>query len=273
MTEKVLNYDRAVVPQETGWWCGPASTQVVLNGLGVRKAERDLMLEIEALEGNVRGGKPFDDQDGTDHIRQIAAVLNKHAPAGKWAVVEMPNDPPTAAQVEKLWSHIVASVDAGFGGVANIVAPVTNQPKAVAPSTISPNYGRSTIWHYFPWMGYGGVGKGRRVWIPDPGFPPHGYWLSLDQLATLIPPKGYAYSTAEAKAPAAGDALGPLTDAEQRELLDGVRYIRDQLGPKLAQWSASSSLGLTPKGAENTLRDGLAELRRLANAIGSKVGA
>jgi hypothetical protein len=33
MTEHVLPYDRSIVPQETGFWCGPAAAQVVLNGL------------------------------------------------------------------------------------------------------------------------------------------------------------------------------------------------------------------------------------------------
>ena len=38
MAEKVLAYDRAIVPQETGWWCGPASV---------------LMLRLERYEGDV----------------------------------------------------------------------------------------------------------------------------------------------------------------------------------------------------------------------------
>ena len=46
MTEHVLPYDRSIVPQETGWDCGPASTQVVLNSLGVIVSERDLIAEI-----------------------------------------------------------------------------------------------------------------------------------------------------------------------------------------------------------------------------------
>ena len=36
----------------------------------------------------------------------------------------------------------------------------------------------------------------KAVWVADSGFDPFGYWMSFDQLATLIPPKGYAYSTA-----------------------------------------------------------------------------
>lgn len=40
--EKVLAYDRSIVAQETGYWCGPAATQVVLNGRGIRRTEADL---------------------------------------------------------------------------------------------------------------------------------------------------------------------------------------------------------------------------------------
>lgn len=54
--------------------------------------------------------------------------------------------------------------------------------------------------------------------------------------------------------------LMALTDNEQRELLDGMRWIKDQLGPNL--WGADSSMGKTSDGKELTVRDGLAALRR-----------
>lgn len=191
MADKVLNYDRSIVPQETGWWCGPASIQVVLSGRGIKAAEATIARKTEALEGN----HGWDDQDGTDHIRQVAAVLNEYLPEADYVFAELRNDPPTQAQIDLLWDRIVASTDAGYGVVANIVSPPGNHPKAVAPSTVSPNYGRGTIWHYFTIMGRGGTGENRRVWIADSGFSPYGYWISLKQLASLIPPKGYAYST------------------------------------------------------------------------------
>jgi len=185
VTEKLLAYDRTIVRQETGWWCGPASTQVVLNSLGIHRTEQSLMLEIEKLEGN----DGWDDRDGTDHISQITRVLNDHTDAG-YFTVEMPNDPPTAAQKERLWADLVASINGGHGVVVNIVAPRSNYPKAVAPSTISPAYSGGTVYHYMTVMGYSDDDI-RRVWIADSGFSPYGYWMSFDQLATLIPPKGY----------------------------------------------------------------------------------
>ncbi|QPL13905.1 lysin A, glycosyl hydrolase domain [Gordonia phage NancyRae] len=70
-----------------------------------------------------------------------------------------------------------------------------------------------------------------------------------------------------------GLVMAALNDKEARELLDGVRYIRDQLGPKLEAWGADSSMGKTKDGEENTVRDGLADLRRTVVAIAAKLGA
>lgn len=61
--EKVLAYDRSIVAQETGYWCGPAATQVVLNGRGIRRTEADLARRMGT------------DTDGTDHIGLPAKVL------------------------------------------------------------------------------------------------------------------------------------------------------------------------------------------------------
>lgn len=232
MAEKVIPYDRTIVPQETGWYCGPASCQVVLNSRGIRVAEKVLAAELEKLEGNVG----WDDQDGTDHIRQITAVLNGRLPAADYAFVEMPNDPPSDAQRAKLWSSIVSSIDAGYGVVANIVAPPSNYPRAVQPSTIHPAYGGGTVFHYFSVMGYSSGDGARRVWIADSGFSPFGYWMSFAQLCTLIPPKGYTFSTVKATAPkpdpkppaaegmtaaVLAEAMGcPLSRASQ--MLDGM---------------------------------------------------
>lgn len=43
-------------------------------------------------------------------------------------------------------------------------------------------------------MGYDDVE--RAVWIADSGFRPFGYWVSFDQAASLIPPKGYCFAAA-----------------------------------------------------------------------------
>ncbi|MGI5222164.1 C39 family peptidase [Nocardia sp. CA-290969] len=188
MTEKVLPYNRAIVPQETGYWCGPASAQVVLDSRGIVVPEPVLAREIGTT------------WNGTDFVGLIERVLDVRVPDAQYTSVDMPNDPPTHAQRDRLWQHITASIDAGWGVIANIVAPVDNYPRGVKGST-SPAYGGGKVFHYFAVMGYDDVA--RAVWVADSGFRPFGYWLAFDQLCTLIPPKGYAY----AAAPAADAAL------------------------------------------------------------------
>lgn len=188
---KVLPYGRGNVRQDTYYNCGPASTQtVLLSATGRLVPESTLARELGTTV------------NGTDWIGQITRVLNRRLPAAKYATVEMPHDPPRPDQVERLWRDIVRSVDAGYGVVVNIVAPPSNYPRAVAPSTVSPAYRGGTVYHYVAAMGYAGEGRGRRVWIADSGFAPYGYWVSLAQLGTLIPPKGYACATARALVPA-----------------------------------------------------------------------
>src|SRR5690606_22470127 len=108
--------------------------------------------------------------------------LNNHV-GPRYGTVEMPNDPPTPAQRERLWNDIVLSVDAGHGVVANIVAPPSNHP---------PGYPNETIYHYFAVIGYNP--DTRQVYVADSAnfSGQHHYWLTLDKLASLIPPKGYS---------------------------------------------------------------------------------
>ena len=190
VSQKVLPYSRAWVGQDTYYNCGPASVQtIVLSKTGKLVGEQELGRALGTHTG------------GTDHVGLFPAVLNKYAPGGNYRSAVMPNDPPTAEQRETLWKRLVASINGGYGVVANIVAPPSNYPKAVAPSTISPAYRGGTVYHYFAIMGYAGSGNSRRVWVADSGFYPYGYWLSFNQLATLIPPKGYVYATPPAPKP------------------------------------------------------------------------
>jgi predicted chitinase len=182
MTIRVLTYDISVVPQERYWDCGPASAQVVLNALGIIKSEDDLIAMIGT------------DEDGTDFVGLVENALDRLVSQANYTSVYMPNDPPTQAQKDKLWADIVRSIDAGYGVVMNFVAPPSNYPRGVDDSP-NPSYGGGTIYHYVPAMGYNdgdGDPSQRAVYIADPGFSPHGYWISFDQCATLIPPKGYA---------------------------------------------------------------------------------
>jgi hypothetical protein len=167
-SEKVLSFQYQV--QQTGYWCGPSATRAVLSArIASPPSQQQLANELPT------------DTDGTDWIGQVTKVLDKYI--GGYETREMPNDPPTAAQKSALWSDIVRSIDGGYGVVANIVAPASNHP---------PGYPNYTIYHYIAVMGYDAPTS--RVYIADSAnFGGNKmYWLSFNQLATLIPPKGYS---------------------------------------------------------------------------------
>lgn len=250
--EKRLDYPRDHVAQDTFYNCGPASVQtIILAATGKVVGESTLGRGL----GTHRGG--------TDYIGQFPKVLNAHIPGAKYEHRDMPHDPPTEEEKERLWRDLTSSIDAGHGVVANIVAPPSNYPRAVAPSTINPAYAGGTVYHYIAVLGYATEGQ-RRVWVADSGFTPYGYWLAFDQLASLIPPKGYAYSTAKPPKKKEGNMLTTkyFTDftkgyfGPQFEALQEVwRQLR---GPKGKGWK---QLGQNSKGQNLTLVDAVAALR------------
>ena len=183
VTEKVLPYDHSdsFVRQDTFYDCGPAATQIVLNSLGINVVEGDLCSEIGTTE------------NGTDCVQMIQKVLDQRLPAANYTSINMPNDPPTPEEREALWANIVQSIDAGYGVIMNWDAPSNNYPVGVKGS-VSPNCHGDPVLHYVACMGYDSNPALRAVWIADSGFDPHGYWISFDQAATLIPRKAYAYA-------------------------------------------------------------------------------
>lgn len=164
--EHVLQVDYQV--QQTGYWCGPAATRIALSARGVYRTQGQLAAELGTHTG------------GTDWIGQVTRVLGGYV--GWYETKEMPNDPPTQAQRDLLWRDVVLNINNNYPIVANIVAPANNHP---------PGYPNYTIWHYFTVIGYDTSDS--TVLIADPaGFGPATYWLTFNQLATLIPPKGYS---------------------------------------------------------------------------------
>lgn len=212
MVEKVLPYSRVEVRQNTPYYCGPASTQtIVLSKTGILQDE------------DVLAGKLGTTVNGTDYIGQFPRVLNSYLTGAKYVHRDMPNDPPTAAQRNQLWNDVLNSIDGGYGVVANIVAPPSNYPRAVAPSDIQPAYSGGTVYHYVAIMGYGEDEDGRRYWVADSGFYPYGYWISEAQMSSLIPPKGYAYATAKPPAQTT-TVFGTELTKEQR--MDLEKYLK-----------------------------------------------
>ncbi|OEV01754.1 C39 family peptidase [Streptomyces oceani] len=168
--EKVVSVDYQV--QETGYWCGPAATRIALSARVAAPSQATLAAELGTHTG------------GTDHISQVTTVLNARIDSGTYYTYEMPNDPPTQEQSDQLWSRVVDNIDHTHTVVTNIVAPPGNQPPGYPPD--------QTIYHYFTVIGYNSDNS--TVCIADPasfnGW--QIYWLSFSQLASLVPPKGYA---------------------------------------------------------------------------------
>ena len=156
--------------QETSYWCGPAATRIALSAKGISRSQADLAAELGTHTG------------GTDHISQVTTVLNNHI--GGYTTTEMPNDPPTQEEKDLLWNNIVGAIDGGEAVVANIVAPPGNQPPGY-PSD-------QTIYHYFTVTGYNDVDGTVQIADPASFGGNQIYWLTFDQLASLIPPKGYS---------------------------------------------------------------------------------
>lgn len=182
--EKLLDYSRDQVKQDTFYNCGPAAAQTV-----IRAATGKLISEGDL--GRAMGTTV----NGTNHIGLITPVLNRHVPGAEYETVLMPNDPPAPPQRERLWSDICHSIDRGYGVVANIVAPPNNYPVASYTSKFNLRYAGGTVYHYVAVMGYALDDNGEKhVWLADSGFPPYGSWIRFSQFATLIPPKGYAYA-------------------------------------------------------------------------------
>jgi len=254
--EKVLPYSRQWVTQNTGYYCGPASVQtVILSKAGRLEPESKLAGELRTHTG------------GTDYIGQFPAVLNRHLPGASYRHQDMPNDPPTTAQKNTLWANIVNSINGGHGVVANIVAPPNNYPRASYKSTVNLAYGGGTVYHYVAVMGYAIDSRGvKHVWLADSGFAPYGSWIAFNQLASLIPPKGYAYATA--KASPKGTAKKKEEQKVDKAQADRIERLltlvldqlagpaRDAKGPKFTGW---------PQLGGKTLVDAVADIRKILN--------
>jgi hypothetical protein len=184
MTQVVLPYDHAIVGQERGWDCGPASAQNVLSSR-MKVSEADLIRTIGTTT------------NGTDYVGLIERDLDRRVPDAKYTSVYIPGNSPTPEQTETFWRNLKSSIDARWGVVCNWVSPPSNPPRAIMGSQSPRGYGGHTVYHYVAAMGYDDNydGKGgRAVWIADSGFQPFGYWITVEQCALLIASKGYAYA-------------------------------------------------------------------------------
>jgi hypothetical protein len=234
-TEKVLQYNHSQqrVAQEKPWDCGPASCQIVMDGLSIQMSEDELIRALGTNEG------------GTNTVEQALPILNQRAgDGGKWVAQWMPNDPPRPDQVEALWHNVKNSIDSGRGCVLNFEVPSSNFPRGTRGSA-SPQYRGGKIWHYVACMGWADDGPGgRHLWIADPGFPPFdkgGYWMSLQQAATAIPPHAYAYYAPSVAPTMVRPAPQPAPQPNVRPTVQPTAVVAapvGDLGEFWAEWSA-----------------------------------
>ncbi|TDO18114.1 peptidase C39-like protein [Mycobacterium sp. BK086] len=215
MTEKVLAFDHGIIPQEKGWDCGPAATQVVLNAVGIVVTETQLIAEIGTTT------------NGTDDVSWIEnRCLDVRLPDANYTTVYVRNDPPSAAQIETYWRNLKQSIDTGHGVINNWVSPATNPPRGIKGSQSPDGYGRYTIYHYVSAVGYDdnydGRG-GRAVCIADSGFRPFFYWVTLEQCVGLISPKGYCYANTSGEAAPVHVPEPNDLNAKDRHALDVIQ--------------------------------------------------
>lgn len=171
---KSLNVDYQAQPNN--YWCAPAAARIALSSK-VKKVPNQAALAT-AL-GTTEGG--------TDSILQVVDGLNNRLLAGtgtQYVTRDWSNHPMTPEMTQQLWSDTVRDVDDGKGIVANIVATPDNQPSHYPAG--------QTFYHYVAIIGYNAAKKTVHISDPADFSGVEDYWLSLDQTASLIQPKGYA---------------------------------------------------------------------------------
>lgn len=241
MTTRVLPFDRAITPQETGYWCGPASAQVALSVHGIRVDEATLARECRTHTG------------GTDNVGLIERVLDTRLPAAKYTSVypggERIGSPAKPVDVRRDWfrNDVVSSINRGSAVILNWVVPTNNKPRGVKGSA-NPSYGGKS-YHYVTVVGWSDEGNDGRlaVLIADSGFRPYVYWMDFEQAFSLIGAdlyKGYAYAAAEVRAPAAvppppTPAPPPVTAPKPARLPDpstARRITKNKYSPRGMGW-------------------------------------
>ncbi|SDN48879.1 C39 family peptidase [Allokutzneria albata] len=171
---KVLNYTWR--RQETGYWCGPGSTQIALSTRISPPSQQTLANFMGTHTG------------GTDHIGLVRNALN-HFLGTTWFEAKNMADPPSQAQRDLLRRDLVLNIDNNYPIVANVVS-----------GWRPPGYPGGTIYHYVAVVGYraggaealiadpAGEGSGGSGWANVP----RAYWISTHNLGTWIGGKGYA---------------------------------------------------------------------------------
>ncbi|AXH49781.1 endolysin [Gordonia phage Pleakley] len=193
----LLKFNNSIIPQETYYWCGPATMQVLLSARGIDVSEADM---ARALGTTV---------NGTDYIGYLTRELNKRV-GDVYRTVDFAQETPSI--IEQFRKDLKKSVDAGFGIGANIMVPPTNYPRTTRGERAA--YSGGWVYHYFSVMGYN-LGSDEAA-VADSGFRDYFYWIKIPQLVSMIAGKGYT-AARNAKSP---EFLGALSTDRQRRIAD-----------------------------------------------------
>ncbi|HEX8951929.1 MAG TPA: C39 family peptidase [Polyangia bacterium] len=184
-TKKVLNF--VWQGEEQYYMCGPSAARMALSA---RLANLPSQQELGSYMGTTT--------NGTDYVGLVRGALNHYLNIASYTETDLPTDPPSQAQQDALKKDLVASIDAGYALVANVVS-----------GWRPPFYPQGgTIYHYIALVGYDAGGD--KVLVADPaatgcgdgpcgnpssGFynTPKSYWINTSDLGVWITPKGYTW--------------------------------------------------------------------------------
>ena len=198
----VLKFNRSIIPQDTYYWCGPATMQVLLSCRGRIVSEPEM---ATALGTTV---------NGTDYIGYLTRELNKRL-GDVYVTVDFAQETPEI--IEQFRKDLVHSISCGYGIGANIMVPPSNYPRPTRGERAA--YGGGWVYHYFSVVGINR--QTDEAAVADSGFPDYFYWVRIPQLVSMIAGKGYT-AARNARTPGIFDGL---SEAEQREVFDNFMQL------------------------------------------------
>jgi uncharacterized membrane protein len=156
--------------QQTGYWCGPASTRIALSS----QISPPSQTELASFLGTTT--------NGTDTIAYVSNALNHYEGVSFWSHRAI-TDPPPQDQIDTLTNDVVGTISNGYAMVGNIIS-----------GWRPPGYPSGTIYHYIAIVGYDQGGG--RAQIADPAGQcaagsgwcnvPATYWVTMHDLAVWI---------------------------------------------------------------------------------------
>ncbi|MER7008317.1 C39 family peptidase [Dactylosporangium sp. NPDC000555] len=167
--EKVLQYDFQFQPNY--YYCGPASTRIVLTADGVNMSQDEIARRL----GTTTSGT----NSAADTTRVLNSVLGKDVYQTRW----IPGQRATAEEATRVQEDVVRAISGDRAIVANIVGGATD---AVG------------VWHEFSGghfiaiVGYRDNGRAVQVADPSGMFGPKTYWMATSNMAHWMAARGYS---------------------------------------------------------------------------------